>query len=187
MLRPTPNNREIKLNTKRYIISKTDIKGKIEYSNDYFIEVSGYSMEELLGQAHSIVRHPDMPKVIFKMMWERISQGKNIVAIVKNLAKDGRFYWVTTEFEPKRDDITNEIISHTAFRKIVPEKALEIIQPLYKKLLQIEETSSVMESEMYFRSFLVDNNTTYDELIDSLINEKNLFTGLFSGVKNIFS
>ena len=103
MKKPTPIDEEIQLDPKRYIISETDEKGKITFCNDYFMEVSGYSKEELIGKPHSIVRHPDMPKVVFKLLWETISQGKNINAVVKNLAKDGRYYWIFTEFETRRD------------------------------------------------------------------------------------
>ncbi|WP_434657588.1 PAS domain S-box protein [Sulfurimonas sp. NW9] len=76
MTKPTPIDEEIQLDPKRYIVSETDEKGKITYANDYFQEVSGYTEEELLGQPHSIVRHPDMPKVVFKLLWETIKQGK---------------------------------------------------------------------------------------------------------------
>ena len=98
MHRPTPKDEEIELDPKRYLVSETDEKGIITYVNDYFIEVSGYSKEELIGQPHSILRHPDMPKVIFKLLWETIQTGHNINAVIKNLAKDGRYYWIFTEF-----------------------------------------------------------------------------------------
>ena len=90
MTKPTPLDVEIELDSKRYIVSETDETGKITFANDYFMEVSGYSQEELIGKPHSIVRHPDMPKVVFKLLWQTISAGKNINAVVKNLAKDGR-------------------------------------------------------------------------------------------------
>ena len=139
MAHPKPTDNEIKLNTKKYIVSKTDKRGIIEYGNDYFVEISGYSEAELIGQPHSIVRHPDMPKVVFKMMWDRINRAQNIMAVVKNLAKDGSYYWVVTEFEPKVDPITNEILSHTAFRKAAPQKAIDTMEPMYQKLLEIEK------------------------------------------------
>jgi len=187
MSKPTPKDEEIILNPKRYIVSKTDPKGIIEYGNDYFVEISGYSEAELIGKPHSLIRHPDMPKIVFKMMWDRINQGQNIMAVVKNLAKDGRYYWVVTEFEPKRDPITNEIISHTAFRKAAPKKAVEAIEPIYKKLLEIEQESGMEGSEKYLRSFLEEKNMTYDEFIDNLVGNKGIFKIFFNAMKKLFS
>lgn len=187
MTRPTPIDHEIKLNPKRYIVSKTDAKGIIEYGNDYFVEISGYSEAELLGKPHNLVRHPDMPKVVFKMMWDRINQGQNIMAVVKNMAKDGSYYWVVTEFEPKRDPITNEIISHTAFRKAAPEAAVKAMEPIYAKLLEIEADGGMEASEKYLRGYLEDAGVSYDEFIDSLVGNKGIFKLFFTAMKKMFS
>ncbi|MEA1983670.1 MAG: PAS domain-containing protein [Campylobacterota bacterium] len=187
MTHPTPNNNEIKLDSKRYIVSKTDAKGIIEYGNDYFVEISGYSDAELIGQPHSILRHPDMPKVIFKMMWERISAANNIMAVVKNLSKDGSYYWVVTEFEPKVDSITNEVISYTAFRKAVSQKAIDTMEPIYKKLLDIEKDAGVDASEKYLRGFLEDKHKTYDQFIDEVVGNKGVFKIFFTAMKKLFS
>ncbi|MBU1927643.1 PAS domain-containing protein [bacterium] len=187
MPQPIPKDNEIKLSNKRYIVSKTDAKGIIEYGNDYFVEISGYSEAELIGQPHNIVRHPDMPKVVFKMMWDRISRGKNIMAVVKNLAKDGSYYWVVTEFEPKIDPITNEILSHTAFRKAAPQKAIDTMTPIYQKLLEIEKTGGMEASEKYLRGFFEENKTTYDEFIDKLVGNSGIFKLFFTAMKKLFS
>jgi len=187
MKHPTPTNHEIKLNPKRYIVSKTDAKGIIEYGNDYFVEISGYTEAELIGEPHSIVRHPDMPKVVFKMMWDRINRAQNIMAVVKNMAKDGSYYWVVTEFEPKVDPITNEIISHTAFRKAAPQKAIDTMGPIYQKLIEIEKDGGMEASEKYLRGFLEENRTTYDEFVDDLVGNKGLFKIFFQAMKKLFS
>ena len=184
---PTPTKNEIKLNPKRYIVSKTDPKGIIEYGNDYFVEISGYSEAELIGKPHSLIRHPDMPKVVFKMMWDRINKAQNIMAVVKNLAKDGSYYWVITEFEPKVDPITNEIISHTAFRKAAPAKAVETIEPIYQKLLEIEKESGMEGSEKYLRGFLEERDISYDEFINQLVGNKGIFKIFFTAMKKLFS
>ena len=154
MQKPTPIDEEIKLDPKRYIISETDAKGKITYCNDYFMEVSGYNAEELIGKAHNIVRHPDMPKVVFKLLWETISKGKNINAVVKNLAKDGRYYWIFTEFESDKDMATGEIMGYHADRKSISPHVLEIIAELYAELLKIEQKEGVEASEKYLIAFL---------------------------------
>ena len=187
MQHPEPTNHEIQLSTTRYIVSKTDAKGIIEYGNDYFVEISGYSEAELIGQPHSIIRHPDMPKVVFKMMWDRINRAQNIMAVVKNLAKDGSFYWVVTEFEPKVDPITNEIISHTAFRKAAPRAAVEAMAPIYQKLIEIEKNGGMEASEKYLRGYLEEAGMTYDELIDDLVGNHGIFKIFFKAMKKLFA
>lgn len=186
MLSSDDTSHEIKLNSKRYIVSKTDSKGIIEYGNDYFVEISGYTQGELIGKPHSIIRHPDMPKVIFKMMWERIKSAQNIMAVVKNLAKDGNYYWVVTEFEPKIDPITNSVISYTAFRKSAPKGAVEKMIPIYKNLLEIEKDAGVQASEKYLRGFLEDNNTNYDDFINETVGNRGLFKIFFTAMKKLF-
>ena len=187
MQQPKAIDNEIKLSDKRYIVSKTDAKGVIEYGNDYFMEIAGYSEQELIGQPHSIVRHPDMPKIAFKLMWDRIKQGKNFMAVVKNLAKDGSYYWVVTDFEPKVDPITNEIISHTAFRKAAPQKAIDVMEPIYATLLKLENEGGMEASEKFLRGFLEENNTTYDEFIDKTVGNSGMFKIFFKAMKKLFS
>jgi len=147
---------EIELDPKKYIVSETDAKGKITYCNDYFIEVCGYSKDELIGKSHNIVRHPDMPKVVFKLLWKTISAGKNINAVVKNRAKDGRYYWIFTEFETRRDADNGEIIGYQASRKSISKHVIEIIAELYTSLLEIENRDGIEASETYLIEFLKD-------------------------------
>ncbi|NPA60247.1 MAG: PAS domain-containing protein [Epsilonproteobacteria bacterium] len=187
MQHPDPTEHEIKLNSKRYIVSKTDAKGIITYCNDYFIEICKYNEKELIGQPHSIVRHPDMPKIAFKLMWDRIKEGKNFIAVVKNLAKDGSYYWVVTDFEPKVDPITNEIIEHTAFRKAAPQKAIDIMTPIYAKLLEVEKEGGMKASEEFLREYLEQNNTNYDDFINKAVGNSGLFKLFFTAMKKLFS
>jgi PAS domain S-box-containing protein len=154
MSKPTPIDEEIVLDPKRYIVSETDETGKITFCNDYFIKISGYSKEELLGKPHSIIRHPDMPKVVFKLLWETISRGKNINVVIKNLAKDGRYYWIFTEFESRRDTDTGKIIGYHASRKTISNYVIEVISDLYARLLEIEKNEGVEASEKYLVRFL---------------------------------
>ncbi len=168
LVRPTPLDREIKLDPSRVIMSKTDARGIIEYANDYFMEISGYEEYELMGQPHNVIRHPDMPKVIFKLLWERLHRGENIHALVKNLAKDGRYYWVLTSFETKYDD-EGEIISHYARRKAAPAKAVFQIEKLYKTLLVIEKKQSPEASKKYFLGLLEEKGIDYDTFILSIL------------------
>ena len=163
MNRPTPKNQEITLNPYKTIMSKTNKKGIIEYANDYFMGVSGYKEWELMGQPHNILRHPDMPKMVFKLLWDRLNQAQPVYAIVKNLAKDGSYYWVIADFKTKIDEDGG--ISHYARRKAVPDEVKEKVSKLYANILELEKTSGLAASEAYFNGLLEDNHTTYDEMI----------------------
>ncbi len=165
--RPVPVNEEIILDPERAIMSKTNPRGIIEYANDYFMTISGYEEKELIGQPHNVIRHPDMPKVIFKWLWRRLQEKKNMHALVKNLAKDGRYYWVITDFEVKLNDM-NEVSSIVARRKTPPRMTIASIKDLYKKLLSIEQAQSVDISEKYLVGFLEEQGMTYDEYIEDI-------------------
>ena len=79
------------------IVSRTDLKGIISYANETFAEISGYKIEELIGKPHNIVRHPDMPKAIFKELWNDLKIKGSWSGIIKNIRKDQGFYWVYAE------------------------------------------------------------------------------------------
>ena len=170
MIRPEPINEEIILDNTKYIESQTDKKGIIIDCNDYFAEISGYTKDELLGQPHSIVRHPDMPRIVFKLLWDRIQNGHNITAVIKNLAKDGRFYWVFTHFEIIRDINTKEIKGYKAYRKAVSKYIADILLPLYKKLVEIEKVGGMEASEKYLNEFLAEkgDHITIDNLMEEI-------------------
>ena len=132
MKRPEPINEEYTF-SEGLIVSSTDIKGIITYANRKFCEIAGYSKTELVGKNHNIVRHPDMPKAAFKDVWETLQKGTAWNGIVKNLRKDGRYYWVYSHITPILSDGT--LTGYTAARR--PATQTEIIEtkPLYEKLL----------------------------------------------------
>ncbi len=169
--RITVIDKEVTWDKTQVIMSKTNAFGIIEYANEVFVDVSGYEDYELMGQPHNIIRHPDMPKVIFKVLWENLKQGKNFHAIVKNLAKSGRYYWVITDFEIARDE-NDAIVNYFGRRQSVPQEVISLhIEPLYKKLLQIEAASGVEFSEKYLIGFLEEKKRSYVEYIKELIYE----------------
>lgn len=186
MKRPEALDEGIVLDPKKYIVSKTDTKGVIKYANDYFMEICGYSKDELIGKPHNIIRHPDMPKIVFKLMWDRIQKNQNIIALVKNLAKDGRYYWVMTEFEAKKDKLTNEIVEYTAFRKAAPQKAVKTVIPIYKKLVELEKEGGMEASQEYLVNFLTENNTSYDDFVDKITGNRGMLKIFFNLMKKIF-
>lgn len=186
MEKPTPINEAVKLDKHKYIMSRTDTRGIIEFGNDYFFEISGYSAQELIGKPHSIIRHPDMPGVIFKLMWDRLKQGKNIFAVVKNLSKDGRYYWVTTKFEIKKHPVDNSIVGYMAFRQAASPSTIATIEPLYKDLLEIERSGGIDASEKYLIGYLDSKRTTYDDYINEVIGNKGAFKLFFTAMAKLF-
>jgi len=168
MKRPIPIDSEIELENNVYIESDTDTKGIITYCNDYFAEISGYTVDELIGQPHSIVRHPDMPKVLFAILWNRIQNGHNFIAAVKNLAKDGRYYWVFTDFEILRDSDGNSI-GYKASRKKISKHVTAVLSPIYKKLVEVEQSDGIEASQRYLNKFLSSHGD--DITVDNMLEE----------------
>ncbi len=122
---------------KRPVISKTDTKGTILYTNSIFQKLSGYSKEELLGQPHNIIRHPDMPKSVFKELWNTIFAGKKWQGVVKNLRRDKRYYWVEAYIEPIKKN--NIIIGFISARRAVPDQIKKLYDIKYKEMRNKEE------------------------------------------------
>jgi len=167
MKKPAPNSREKKVETDDFLVSKTDTKGKITYANPSFIKITGFSEIELLGKPHSIVRHQDMPKIIFKLLWEEISNKREIFAYVKNMSKDGGFYWVYANVTTSLDSRGN-IIGYYSVRRKPNPKALEVIKPLYEKLLSLEKSGGMDASYNYIQDLLQDKGVSYDKLSNNL-------------------
>ena len=119
------------------IISQTDLKGVIVYANKAFSSVSGYTIDELIGQPHAIVRHPDMPQLLFDKMWETIQGAQAWNGLIKNLRKDGEYYWVDTEILPSQDEEGN-ITGYMAVRKIASRKDIDENKVTYENMLQSE-------------------------------------------------
>ena len=121
------------------IISQTDLKGVITFANRMFCDTSGYRVSELIGQPHSIIRHPDMPKAAFEKMWETIKSGQSWNGLVKNLRKDGLYYWVDTEILPLTDADDN-VTGYIAARKPASRKNIEETKEIYARMLEIEKS-----------------------------------------------
>jgi len=149
------------------IVSKTDTNGKITYGNDLFLKLAGYKESELLGAPHNIIRHKDMPKIVFKLLWETVRQGKEIYAYVINKAKNGDFYWVFANVTPSYDNSGN-IIGYYSVRRKPKREALEIIKPIYKQLIDAENRGGVSASEKIFNDLIESNGGRYDKFILSI-------------------
>ena len=175
--RPTPIDREVQWDKTKTLISETDVKGTITNVNDVFCAVSHYSASELIGQPHNLIRHPDMPKLIFKLLWENIKVGNNFVGVIKNLAKTGEYYWVVTDFEMRRDAMGN-ITHYIGRRKSVPEAAINnYLAPFYESLLKMEKIGGVELSSRFFKNYLTKQGKDYIDFVISIMSEnQNAFT-----------
>lgn len=160
-------NKEKVLSQNDFIVSKTDTKGYITYCNEIFIEMSGYSAKELLGANHNLIRHPDMPKIAFVLLWNLIQNGEEFFGFVKNLRKDGGYYWVFAYITPDYDSNKN-IIGYSSFRRKPPQSAIDAITPIYKLLVDAEKSGGTTASQKILEDYLAQNNTTYNALIMTL-------------------
>ena len=152
--RPTPIDREVQWDKSKVLISETDAAGTITNVNDVFCSVAHYSAEELIGQPHNLIRHPDMPKLIFKLLWDNLKVGNNFVGVIKNLAKTGEYYWVVTDFEMRRDE-TGKITHYIGRRKSVPESAItNYVAPFYDSLLKMEKNRWCRAQQSFLQKLL---------------------------------
>jgi len=120
------------------IISQTDLKGIITYVNRKFCEVSGYKSDELIGQSHNILRHPDMPQATFAKIWETIEGGQVWNGLLKNLRKDGLYYWVDAEIVPIIDE-ESSVTGYIAVRKQASRKDISENEDIYRKMLEVQK------------------------------------------------
>lgn len=156
-----------------FIVSKTDKTGKILYTNKVFLTTAEYEEKELIGKPHSIVRHPEMPKCVYKLLWETIQSGKELFAYINNKAKSGNNYWVFAHVTPSFDE-NNQINGYHSNRRVPNRKVLdEIIIPLYAKLLAEEKKHSNSKDGMeasykMLMNILKEKGMTYDEFIFSI-------------------
>jgi PAS domain S-box-containing protein len=166
--RPNPIDEEIVINDEEVLISVTDPKGIITEANEVFCKVAGYSKEELIGSPHNCIRHPDMPRIMFKIVWDHIKDRENVMAVVKNLAKDGRYYWIVTDFVTQVD-ADRKIINYTAYRRPISDKVKEAIIPLYEALTAIEKIEGMEASEKFLMNYFEKRGLTYDDMIEDII------------------
>ena len=165
--------KEIKVTGNKKLITKTDLKGVIHYGNKEFSNISGFYPSEYLYQPHNIVRHPDMPKAIFKKMWEFIQKGQNFVGVLKNQAKNGDYYWVVTDFEIETDT-DGEISGYMATRTPVSSAAKIEAENIYSTLLDIEETDGLDASVKYLDDFLSAHDSSISGYTETFMRKKTI-------------
>lgn len=164
-------NYEIKCATQQVIVSRTDLEGNIVYCNPTFLEVNGFRSSEIIHQPHSIVRHPDMPKTIFHIIWSIISQGMSIQAVIKNQTNNGEFYWTLATIKPQMDR-DNNVISYVAYGKQAPDSVIKTMEALYKELYEIEYVRGIEAGQEYLNSYLEEQGMTYAQYMKHLTKNR---------------
>jgi PAS domain S-box-containing protein len=172
MQRPQPTNTERTFGEDEIIVSKTDTKGRIQYANEVFCHVGLYTEHELVNQPHSIVRHPDMPRCVFQLLWDTISSGREIFAYVKNMAKNGDYYWVFAHVTPSYDK-NGQIDGYHSNRRKPDPKAVKQIASIYQQLLAEEQRHADRKEGQaagvaMLKKLLAERGQSYDEFIFSL-------------------
>ena len=142
----SPTNKERVMREDDFIVSKTDAKGRLTYCNRIFIEFSGYTEQYLLGQQHNIVRHPSMPRSVFNLLWQTIKSGDEFFGYVKNMAKDGSYYWVIANVTPSYSAGSAEIQGFFSVRRKPDPAKLKIIESIYQDMLAAEQSAGTRDA-----------------------------------------
>lgn len=158
------------------IVSKTDLKGRITYVNRVFMTLAGYGEAELLGAPHSLIRHPDMPRSVFKLLWDTLGQGREIFAYVVNMSRNGDHYWVLAHVTPSFDK-NGKVVGYHSNRR-VPDRSVvnSTIIPLYKQILAEEARSANAKEGMnngfeMLQNVIREKGMKYEELIFALLRQ----------------
>ena len=167
----TPTDREIVMRDQDFIVSKTDSTGRITYCNRVFMEIAGYRENELRNKQHNIIRHPDMPRAVFQLLWDTLKSGNEFFGYVKNMAHDGSFYWVFANVSPSFSD-NGELLGYFSVRrKPDPKKILEF-DAVYREMLAEErnagDKNAIDASTQVLNSILEKTGKDYREFILSL-------------------
>ncbi len=165
--------REVSFDADDIIVSKTDLKGRITYVNRLFMDVSGYDESELIGKPHSVIRHAEMPRAIFKLLWSHLLDETEVFGYVKNRCReDGQFYWVFAHMTPSRD-AAGRVTGYHSVRRVPDRRVLDgTIIPLYRELRRIEEAApdrrtGLERSFSHLTSAIQNSEVAYDEWIFS--------------------
>ncbi len=169
--KPAPTLNEMVMDEQDVIVSKTDKRGIITYGNREFMKYAKYPESVLLGAPHNIIRHPDMPRAVYKLLWETIESGQEIFAYVKNLSADGSFYWVLANITPVYDGNKN-IVGYYSFRRRPERKAIDTISAIYSEMKSIENrypgNSGMEHSYNFLMNMLNSKRTSYEEFVLSI-------------------
>jgi PAS domain S-box-containing protein len=169
---PSPTGIERYLDENDLIVSETDLKGIITQANDVFQKIAAYRLDELIGRPHNLVRHPDMPRCVFKLLWDTIESGREIWAYVVNLAADGAHYWVLAHVTPLRDP-NGTITGYRSVRRAPRRNVVDTVADLYRTLLRTEQEAGggragMEASTNQLLALLHDRGQSYEQFVASL-------------------
>ncbi len=166
--RITPRNQEHELRDDEFIVSKTDTRGVITYCNRTLMRISGFAESELFGKQHNIIRHPDMPRGAYRLMWQLLRNGDEFFGYVKNLCRDGSYYWVLANVTP---DINAEgkLVGYYSVRRKPTRHAITTIEPIYRQMLDIERQAGPKDapdaSIALLKQLCTEQGFSYDQFI----------------------
>lgn len=173
---PRPTGVERTFAADELIVSKTDPRGVITYANDVFLRVSGYDLDQVLGQPHNLIRHPDMPRAVFKLLWDTLAARQEVFAYIDNLAADGGHYWVLAHVTPSYG-ADGAVVGYHSNRRRPARSAVERVRPLYQRLLAEEHRhpnarAAVEASSRLLGELIAEQAQSYDDWIWSIINDE---------------
>ena len=170
----SPRGAERTFDADEIIVTKTDLQGRITYGNDVFLRMSALTEEDALGQPHNIIRHPDMPRAVFKLLWDTIKEGREIFAYVLNLAADGTQYWVFAHVTPSINNAGQTVGYHSTRRKPDPG-TIVTVRTLYDQIRAAERRQTAAPAALdagydTLSATLAERGQTYDEFVWDLTN-----------------
>ncbi|MDO8988663.1 MAG: PAS domain-containing protein [Sideroxyarcus sp.] len=166
-----PTRHEVLLGPQDVIVSKTDTTGRMTYVNRTFMRIANYAESDVLQKQHNIIRHPDMPRGVFKLLWDTLKDGREFFGYVKNLTSAGDYYWVFANITEDLD-ASGKLIGYFSVRKQAKPEAIAVIQPIYEEMLEIERKTGAASAPVASVAMLTDKlksmGTTYDKFVLTL-------------------
>ena len=171
-----PTGEERTFGAGELIVSKTDLRGVITYGNDVFLRVGAYSLDEVVGQPHNLIRHPDMPRAVFALLWETLAARQELFAYVHNLAADGAGYWVLAHVTPSYG-ADGSVVGYHSNRRRPARRAVDRVRPLYERLLAEERRhgsarAAVAASSALLAQLVAEQAGSYEEFVWTVIGEE---------------
>ena len=170
-LRVTPKNHEISLDPSEFIVTKSDLSGRITYANRTFMRVANFPENHLLGRQHNLMRHPDMPRGIFRLLWETLSRQQEFFGYIKNISADGGYYWVFANITPDRDS-GGRLVGYFSVRRKPKREAIRMVEPLYREMSEIEKRAGPADAPVasanYLKGRMRDCGSSYEKFVLSL-------------------
>jgi aerotaxis receptor len=166
--------REVQLQEDDTIVSKTDLTGCITYVNRTFMRISDYPGRAVLGEQHNVIRHPDMPRGLFRLMWDTLGEQREFFGLLKNMTANGDYYWAFIIVAPDLDG-DGEVVGYDSVRRKAPTAAIRTAEQLYREMLRVEYAAGAAvapeASVAYLQRTLTERHTTYDRFLLGLYQQ----------------